>query len=55
MVPTTTGHPRFAEVDADPVGVNSRLGRYTNFVNLLDWCALAVPAGTTRGAACPSA
>lgn len=47
MVPTTTGHPRFAEVDADPVGVNSRLGHYTNFVNLLDWCAIAVPAGTT--------
>ncbi|MBX3603750.1 MAG: allophanate hydrolase [Piscinibacter sp.] len=47
MVPTTTGHPRFAEVDADPVGVNSALGRYTNFVNLLDWCALAVPAGQT--------
>ena len=47
MVPTTTGHPRFTEVDADPVGVNSRLGQYTNFVNLLDWCAIAVPAGTT--------
>lgn len=47
MVPTTTGHPRFAEVDADPVGVNAALGRYTNFVNLLDWCALAVPAGET--------
>jgi allophanate hydrolase len=47
MVPTTTGHPRFVEVDDDPIGVNSRLGHYTNFVNLLDWCALAVPAGTT--------
>jgi allophanate hydrolase len=47
MVPTTAGHPTFAEVDADPVGVNSALGRYTNFVNLLDWCALAVPAGQT--------
>lgn len=47
MVPTAPGHPRFDEVDADPIGVNSRLGRYTNFVNLLDWCALALPAGTT--------
>lgn len=46
MVPTAAGHPTFAEVDADPIGVNSQLGRYTNFVNLLDWCALAVPAGT---------
>lgn len=32
-----------AEVEADPVGANSRLGAYTNFVNLLDLCALAVP------------
>jgi allophanate hydrolase len=46
MVPTAAGHPSFAEVDADPIGVNSQLGRYTNFVNLLDWCALAVPAGS---------
>jgi allophanate hydrolase len=47
MVPTAPGHPRFAEVDADPVGVNARLGTYTNFVNLLGWCALALPAGRT--------
>lgn len=50
MVPTAPGHPSFAEVDADPVGVNARLGTYTNFVNLLGWCALALPAGrTARG------
>jgi allophanate hydrolase len=50
MVPTAPGHPTFAEVDDDPVGVNARLGRYTNFVNLLGWCALALPAGrTVRG------
>ncbi|MFO1272521.1 MAG: allophanate hydrolase [Rubrivivax sp.] len=47
MVPTAPGHPTFAEVDADPVGANARLGAYTNFVNLLGWCALALPAGTT--------
>lgn len=47
MVPTAPGHPRFEDVDADPIGVNSLLGRYTNFVNLLDWCALALPSGTT--------
>ncbi len=45
LVPTTTTHPRFDEVAADPLGVNARMGRYTNFVNLLGWCALAVPAG----------
>jgi allophanate hydrolase len=44
MVPTASGHPRFAEVDAEPVAVNSQLGTYTNFVNLLGWCALALPA-----------
>jgi allophanate hydrolase len=47
MVPTAPGHPRFAELDADPVGVNAQLGTYTNFVNLLGWCALALPAGRT--------
>lgn len=45
LLPVTPGHPTFAQVAADPVGVNSRLGTYTNFVNLLDLCAVAVPAG----------
>ena len=49
LTPTTVGHPTFAEVAADPVGVNSRLGTYTNFVNLLDLAAVAVPAGTAHG------
>jgi allophanate hydrolase len=50
LVPTTTGHPTFDEIDADPVGANARMGVYTNFVNLLGWSALAVPAGfTDRG------
>ncbi len=47
MVPTAPKHPSFAQVDADPVGANAALGLYTNFVNLLGWCALAVPAGHT--------
>ena len=37
-----------ADLEADPIGPNSRLGTYTNFVNLLDLCALAVP-GKWRG------
>lgn len=49
MVPTAPTHPRFADVDADPLGSNARLGTYTNFVNLLGWCALALPAGSTAG------
>ena len=47
LVPTAPGHPRFADVAADPLGANSALGTYTNFVNLLGWCALALPSGTT--------
>jgi allophanate hydrolase len=49
LTPTTTAHPTLADVAADPVGVNSRLGRYTNFANLLDLASVAVPAGTVRG------
>lgn len=45
LLPTTPTHPTLAEVAADPITVNSRLGAYTNFVNLLDLCAVAVPAG----------
>jgi allophanate hydrolase len=47
MVPTAPGHPRFTEVDDEPVAVNTQLGTYTNFVNLLGWCALALPASLT--------
>ena len=35
------------EVEADPFGTNARLGTFTNFVNLLDLCAVAIPAGRT--------
>jgi allophanate hydrolase len=47
MVPTAPRHPHFDDVAADPVGANALLGTYTNFVNLLGWCALALPAGFT--------
>lgn len=43
LLPTTTHHPTLAEVAADPVAVNSRLGTYTNFCNLLGYAAVAVP------------
>ncbi len=45
LLPTTPSHPTHLDVAADPLGVNARLGTYTNFVNLLDLCAIAVPAG----------
>jgi allophanate hydrolase len=37
------------QILADPIGLNSRLGTYTNFVNLLDLCGLAVPAALHHG------
>ena len=45
LLPTTPTIYRVDEMKADPVQLNSRLGLYTNFVNLLDCCAVAVPAG----------
>ena len=45
LLPTASFCPTLAEVAADPIGVNSRLGTYTNFVNLCDLAAIAVPAG----------
>jgi allophanate hydrolase len=36
------------EVLGDPITTNTKLGHYTHFGNLLDLCAIAVPAGTTR-------
>jgi allophanate hydrolase len=45
LLPVTPGHPTLADVAAAPIEVNARLGTYTNMVNLLDLCAVAVPAG----------
>ena len=44
VVPTSPTIYRLTEVAAEPYACNMRLGTYTNFVNLLDLCALAVPA-----------
>ena len=43
MVPTAPYPPTLEAVKADPIGPNMHLGTYTNFVNLLDMCAIAVP------------
>ncbi|WP_238123573.1 MULTISPECIES: allophanate hydrolase [unclassified Xanthobacter] len=45
-VPTMPTFCTVKEVEADPIGPNARLGTYTNFVNLLDWCGIAVPCGS---------
>jgi allophanate hydrolase len=47
LLPTAPTIPRLAAVNADPIYLNAQLGHYTNFVNLLDYAAVAVPAGFT--------
>ncbi|MDR6977195.1 allophanate hydrolase [Streptomyces sp. 3330] len=49
LLPTAPGHPTLAEVAADPLGANARLGRFTNSTNLFDLAAVAVPAGEVDG------
>lgn len=49
LLPTAPGHPTLAEVAADPLGANARLGRFTNSTNLFDQAAVAVPAGEVDG------
>src|SRR3954466_12234915 len=44
VLPTAPTAYTTAQVLANPVELNSRLGTYTNFVNLLDLCGLALPA-----------
>ncbi|NML42659.1 allophanate hydrolase [Ramlibacter sp. G-1-2-2] len=44
VVPTAPTIYTIAQMHADPVALNRNLGAYTNFVNLLDYAALAVPA-----------
>ena len=44
-VPTVPRAYTVAELAADPITLNSNLGSYTNFVNLLDLAAISVPVG----------
>jgi allophanate hydrolase len=44
LVPTAPTHYKIADMQADPVALNRNLGEYTNFVNLLDYAAIAVPS-----------
>lgn len=45
LLPTAPNIYRIEEIERDPVSLNSRLGLFTNFANLLDLAAIAVPAG----------
>lgn len=48
MVPTTPTCPTFEALADQPILRNSELGKYTNFVNLLGWSALALPASISH-------
>ena len=45
LVPTAPTTFTRAQVEAEPIELNHRLGYYTNFVNLMDLCAIAIPTG----------
>lgn len=49
VVPTIEWAPTLAEVAADPIGTNQRLGRNTSFANLLGLAAITVPASAGMG------
>lgn len=56
IVPTTVRHWTVDEVDVDPLGRNLQLGEFTQFANLVDLCAIAIPVGAwtnARGRAMP--
>jgi allophanate hydrolase len=48
LTPTAGTIYTVAEMQADPLRLNANLGYYTNFMNLLDYSAVAVPAGFTN-------
>ncbi|MGU3401188.1 allophanate hydrolase [Brucellaceae bacterium D45D] len=47
-VPTIPTFYKLSDLNADPIMPNSNLGTYTNFVNLMDMCALAMPTGQRK-------
>lgn len=46
VVPATTCHPTVAEMLADPLSLNFKLGKFTHYGNVVDLCGLSVPSGT---------
>ncbi len=45
LTPTAGTHYTINAIEDDPVNLNSNLGYYTNYMNLLDYCCVAVPSG----------
>ena len=49
FVPATPMHPTKAEIEAEPIAINHKLGKFTHYGNLLDMCGITVPAGFDNG------
>ncbi len=45
LMPTNPRYYSISEVEQDPIQLNANMGYYTNFMNLLDYSAIAIPAG----------
>ncbi|ETN42696.1 allophanate hydrolase [Cyphellophora europaea CBS 101466] len=45
VTPTVPCHPTSEEMESDPIQLNAKLGLFTHFGNVLDLCAISVPAG----------
>ncbi len=48
LTPTTGTIYTIDQVNQDPIKLNSNLGYYTNYMNLLDYASIAIPAGFTN-------
>ncbi|KKY15197.1 putative glutamyl-trna amidotransferase subunit a [Phaeomoniella chlamydospora] len=44
VVPTTPFHPTIKAMEANPIGLNGKIGEFTHFANVLDLCAVSVNA-----------
>ena len=53
LLPTVPRTFTLEQVEADPIGTNAVLGTFTNFANLLDCAAVAIPAGALSGGRAP--
>ncbi|KAK4208000.1 putative hydrolase [Rhypophila decipiens] len=45
IVPTTTQHPTIAQMEAEPLKLNSKLGTFTHYANVVDLCGANIPVG----------
>ena len=49
VVPSVPMHPTHEQIQADPIGLNHKIGKFMHYGNLLDLCAISVPAGFDNG------